>query len=190
MIWVLISTSSPIVGVAIFRDDELLDFSSGEAPRRASGATIAALRSVLENTKTNLFLVDLFVADLGPGSFTGVKVGVTITKTLAYAEAKMAAGFSAFDLISRRSPVAIPSRKGFYLFREPGGAPIEIAESDSRLKEAVGYGVVFDEQIFPSAERAGELFDLLSPVSPMELVPQYVLEPSISQPKKPYGLPE
>lgn len=190
MIWVLISTSSPIVGVAIFRDDELLDSSSGEAPRRASGATIAALRSVLETAKILLSSVDMFVADLGPGSFTGVKVGVTMAKTIAFAEGKMAAGFSAFDMISRHSAAAIPSRKGLYLFREPQGAPTEIPETDTRLKDALGYGNAFAEQVFPSVERGGELFDLIAPVSPMELVPQYVLEPSISQPKKPYGMPE
>jgi tRNA threonylcarbamoyladenosine biosynthesis protein TsaB len=90
VIWVLISTSSPLVSVAVFEDASVLHVLSEEAPMRASGTALRLLEEVLEGIGKEA--VEVWAADLGPGSFTGVKVGVTLAKTLAYAMGKRAAG--------------------------------------------------------------------------------------------------
>jgi len=46
--------------------------------------------------------IDVFVAAKGPGSFTGLRIGISVVKGLAYAMEKPAAGVSSLDGISFR----------------------------------------------------------------------------------------
>lgn len=174
MIWVLISTSSPTVSVAAFDQDRLLASRSEEAPMRASGTALRLLAEVLEEAGVSKETVGLWAADLGPGSFTGVKVGVTLAKTLAFAFGTRAAGFASFDLIDTGS-AGVPSRKGMYLVRDREGID-ELAEDHAR--------VVAANTSRPSAENGAERFSSICSVPPEELMPNYVLEPSISKPKE------
>lgn len=130
---------------------------------------------------------ELFLADLGPGSFTGTRVGVTLAKSLAFAVGGSAAGASSFDLICLESPVVIPSRRGEYFVRAPGEAPYRAHELPPR--PYVGYAPEFakDDLTYPHASQFQVLLRDLVPASPELLVPAYLVEPSISVPKKPYG---
>ncbi len=183
MIWVCIGTSSPVASVALFEGDGLLEGDYRHAPTGASGAALA----ILEEMSVALDEIDLFTADLGPGSFTGVKVGVVLAKTLAYCFKKPTAGFTSFDLIAPDAVAAVPSRKGSCLVRMPGQPPLEVPADDPRLASALGYGPAFGEQTYPLAENAARLFESINAVDAVELVPNYVLEPSISKPKQPFG---
>lgn len=184
MIVVVISTSSSKVSVALFQGEAAIGNAAETAPRAASGAALRLLRKLLEENGLTVRDIDLFVADVGPGSFTGVKVGVTLAKTFAFALGKKCAGISAFDLIGQ-VPVAIPARKGHYFLKT---STIEIVpEDDPRIKSAAGYGPAFcGREQFPDASRAADFIGKLDAVSAEELLPNYILEPSISQPKIPY----
>lgn len=190
MLWAAVGCSSPFAGAAVFRNAELLAGESRHAPHAGSATCLEILKSLLEKLRLELTDVEIFAADVGPGSFTGAKVGVTIAKSLAYALEKKAAALSAFDLICpppNSAPVAIPCRKHNYLLREtPDAPPILVAGDDPRLETAIGYGTIFPDPAYPLPENAAPLYSLLVPVSPELLVPEYVLEPSISRPKKPY----
>ena len=45
--------------------------------------------------------IDLVAVGLGPGSFTGIRVGVTVAKTLAYALKAKIAGISSLEIIAK-----------------------------------------------------------------------------------------
>lgn len=47
----------------------------------------------------------------GPGSFTGLRVGVTTAKALAWAGGARLVGVSAFDLVARRAAHALPGHR-------------------------------------------------------------------------------
>lgn len=138
-----------------------------------------ALLQMLGDIGFSLEDATLCVADLGPGSFTGVKVAVTMAKTLAFALGVKVAGVTAFDLVSAVQSVAIPSRKGEYFLREPGREP-EIVRA--LPTGSIGYGATFDNQQYPLAERctAGVVSKATDPV---DLIPLYIAEPSISKAK-------
>lgn len=172
MKWALISTSSAIVSVAIFDSERLLSERSELAPMRASGTALRILEAALEDAGVNKEEVELWAADVGPGSFTGVKVGVTLAKTLAFAFETRAAGFPSFDLIDV-GPAAVTSRKGMALVRDSEGVD-ELPDDHPRVTKA--------NKDAPSAARGA--FSSIRSVLPEELMPNYVLEPSISKPKK------
>src|SRR5947208_3510108 len=92
----------------------------------------------------------LFLADIGPGSCTGTRVGVTMAKTLAFVAKAKCAGGTAFDLISVDRTVVLPSKKNEWFVRLPGQEPIRT----STLPEGdyVGFGNGIEPETFPNAE--------------------------------------
>jgi len=180
-----VSTSSPVVSLALVREGEVLASRRREASRGSGGVVLDLLSEALRETQVGLESVRLFVADVGPGGFTGVRVGVALAKAWAWSMGCRCAGVSAFDLIAADRTVAIPVRRGLFLVRRPGSAP---ERADQPPQGAFGYGDAFDPQRHPDASRCAELIHLLEPVEPHRLLPAYGAEPSISVPKMPYGL--
>lgn len=172
------STSSPFASVALLSDNgELLDSWQGEAPRNASAACIEQL---LRMTPSNRAITK-FIADIGPGSFTGVRVGVMLAKAMAWTKASPVAGVTSFDLVAPNDLVSLPGRRGEWLVREPG-QPVR----GSFEFEGLGYGTGTDRLDYPNAANVAALFRKLNWVNAMDLLPEYHLAPSISTPKTPY----
>ncbi len=177
---VAFSTSSPFASVAVFDGDGGIVWSGSEhAPQQASGACLR----LLEASGVDLGGVELFAADIGPGSFTGVRVGVVLAKTLAFAHCAKVAGADAFDLVAADRVVVLPSKKGEFFVRVPGESPFRTADLP---EDFVGYGNGLDPARPPSAAGFGPLLANLSAEDPMTFAPAYLIEPSISIPKKPY----
>lgn len=144
----------------------------------------AALVEMTAHICPDLAEVDLYVADCGPGSFIGVRVAVTLAKSLAWANGKQCAAVTSFDLIAPDQVVSFPSRRGEYFIRGLDGS---ISLSPEKPAEAVGFGPDFESPTYPDPARVAALWDRLTHVDPKLLVPNYVLEPSISTPKTPYA---
>ncbi|RYG19685.1 tRNA (adenosine(37)-N6)-threonylcarbamoyltransferase complex dimerization subunit type 1 TsaB [bacterium] len=169
------STSGPLASVALIQPDGELLFAGEEtAQGRAGEACLNLLEQGFKQTGTSLGEVTLFAADLGPGSFTGVRVGIVLAKTFAWGQNAKCAGADAFDLVDPNGPVALPSRRGEWFVRTPGAE----VERTRQQPDTVG---------IPKAKGFARLVERLNPISPYELVPAYLIEPSISTPKKPYS---
>ncbi len=181
------STSSAWSSVAAIDPEKgVLWHGSENAPQGASGACLRLLEGMARESGLQLKDAELFVADLGPGSFTGVRVGVTLAKTFGYLFRRQVAGATSFDLISSKQVVVLPSKKGEFFVRKPGIEPIRQVE----LPEGpfIGFGPGIENQVFPSAARFYDILGQLVAKSAMEFAPEYLIEPSISIPKKPFVL--
>ena len=130
----------------------------------------------------NLAEFDAFAADLGPGSFTGVRVGIVLAKTFAYLHGKPCIGADAFDLIDATRTVAFPSKRGEFFVRRIG---TQIERTTEVPDKAIGFGFEGGDS-YPHAGGFAQI-DSLELVTPEEFAPRYLLEPSISTPKKPYA---
>lgn len=175
---VAFSTSSPFASVAILSPEGLLASAwQGDARRNASEA---CLRHMSENG-LDLASVSGYIADIGPGSFTGVRVAVMLAKALGWAHGVRVAGIDSFDLIRPNDIVSLPGRRGEWLVREPGQNVRVEAEFSG-----YGYGTGAPRTDYPDASKVVEVFDKLHWLHAMELLPNYHLAPSISTPKAPY----
>ncbi len=188
--FLVLSTSSPRVAVGVIGEDnsgqlQMLSKEGAFVERNAEEATFLLLHEALDKAGARLEDLVGIVADVGPGSFTGVRVGVTIAKTLAWAKGLPVAGVRSFALISE-PPVAVPSRKGRYLALHTTGEVEEVEDETVRTVAAAGYGSAFPDPLYPDPERVLLHWSDLRWAQPEELVPEYVLEPGISKPKVPY----
>lgn len=104
MVVVGIDASGPMSSVALIRDDELLAEERLEEGARPSREVLPALDRVMTMTGLSMESVDGLAAVRGPGSFTGLRVGLATARGLAMAAGKPAVGFSALDLLARQAP--------------------------------------------------------------------------------------
>lgn len=181
------STSSPWASVAAIDETGQVQWQGKTlAPQSASSACMALLEKMKAEAGYASADFATFAADIGPGSFTGVRVGVVLAKTFAFLYNGHVLGATAFELISAHQTVVLPSKRGEYFVKPPK----EDAHRTEVLPDGVvGYGGDVRDPVFPEAARLGAILPGLTPQDPFSFAPDYLIEPSISLPKRPYAGP-
>jgi tRNA threonylcarbamoyladenosine biosynthesis protein TsaB len=123
------------------------------------------------------------IADVGPGSFIGVRVATTLAKSMAFALEVPVYAVSSFDWIAHDQTVVFPSKRGEWFVRRVGEAPFRTEVLPT--EPLTGFGPGIEPEQFPSASRLSKIE--LTASDPFSLVPSYFIEPSISTPKKKMG---
>jgi len=97
MLIVALDTSSPAGSFAVLRDQAILACreSSGDEPYSAS--VLRDAKELLRTVRISLQEIDLFAVDAGPGSFTGLRVGLTMAKAWAEVCRKPIVGVSGLE---------------------------------------------------------------------------------------------
>lgn len=75
-----ITTSSPICGVAILKDGKLEKEINLNNGLTHSETLMPTIKQILNQTNMNLTDIDLVACDIGPGSFTGIRIGISTVK--------------------------------------------------------------------------------------------------------------
>ena len=65
---------------------------------------IPAIRDLLAEAGLSVADLDGVAVGLGPGSYTGLRIGITAAKTLAYAIGKPLAGLDSHEIVARNAP--------------------------------------------------------------------------------------
>jgi tRNA threonylcarbamoyladenosine biosynthesis protein TsaB len=87
-------TSGPSVSVALWTDGRLLGMMTQNVGLTHSVTFLPLIERLLQACKRSIAEVDLFAATVGPGSFTGIRIGISAVKAMAYAAKKPAIGVS------------------------------------------------------------------------------------------------
>lgn len=83
MISLVMDTSNSYLAVGLYQDDVCLEAFQEKGSRRQSEKAIPTLKEVLDRHHIALKDVNEMIITSGPGSYTGVRVAMTIAKTLA-----------------------------------------------------------------------------------------------------------
>lgn len=109
-----LDTSTPTTTCALLEDETVVWEKSIDPPRKAGDVLPGALGDLTE--------VQGIAVGLGPGSFTGLRVGLAAAKALAYARRLPVAGASSLQALALEEPglvyAATEARKG-ELFVQP-----------------------------------------------------------------------
>ena len=101
MITLALDTSARGGSCAVLRDDLLLADLVGDRSRSQGERLPAELMAVLDRAAVPLARVDVFAVAVGPGSFTGVRVGIATMQGLALAAGRPLVGVSVLDALAR-----------------------------------------------------------------------------------------
>lgn len=106
-----LSTAEQGASMALFENDQPVCTAFWSSRQTHSKRLMAMVEQMLDHqAQVELAEIDGFIAARGPGSFTGLRIGLSVVKGLAYAASKPAMGVSSLDGIAYRfafSPVPV-----------------------------------------------------------------------------------
>lgn len=131
MVTLALDTTSEQGGVAIYQDSDCLALVANQGPPKMYSITVFEMvHNLLLQAKLQLKDVGLFTVACGPGSFTGIRVGIATTQAWARALGRPVCGVSILEaLVETANPAeewAVPildaHRGEFYIgcFRSTG----------------------------------------------------------------------
>jgi tRNA threonylcarbamoyladenosine biosynthesis protein TsaB len=95
-----IDTSTSCGSVGLIDDREVISDYLLNIPVTHSERLLGAIEFVLREARWPIGNIDGWAISLGPGSFTGLRIGVSTMKGLAYATGKPVAGVSILDVLA------------------------------------------------------------------------------------------
>src|SRR5688572_5563575 len=104
-----VETATMSGSVAVSRGDEILGVVMGDASISHSNTLLADVDKLLNETKTILPEIDLFAVATGPGSFTGLRIGIATTKALAATLDRPTAGIPTLEAVALSGGVSAES---------------------------------------------------------------------------------
>ncbi len=100
MISLFLDTASHNMIVGIYKDTDELYFSIEENNNQLSEKLLPAIKRAFENVDLSLADINRIYVVNGPGSFTGVRIGVAVAKTIAWALKKEIIPISELELMA------------------------------------------------------------------------------------------
>lgn len=91
-----IDTSGNHLTVLLIKGEEVYESHVNNAFCKHSVTLMPEIEKILLKTDTKLSDIDVFCASVGPGSFTGIRIGVSTVKALAYSCKKKVLGVTSF----------------------------------------------------------------------------------------------
>ena len=78
-----VDTSAVCASFAVTEDEKILSVAQTNASLTHSRTLLPMIDSVLKNSETDIGSIDFFACSAGPGSFTGIRIGIAAIKGLA-----------------------------------------------------------------------------------------------------------
>ena len=144
-----IETATSVCSVALARNGQLLGLRESNTKNSHSSVLTLFMDEVLKSADVELADIDAIAVSEGPGSYTGLRIGVASAKGLCYALEKPLIGVStlqsmAFGMMNSVSEV-------------PGTNTLYCPMIDARRMEV--YSAIFDEHLREIREIRAEIID-------------------------------
>lgn len=100
MISLLIDTSYKSLFVGIVDDNKLVDQICIMAEANFSEKLVPTIKEIVDKNNISLEKIDKLFVTVGPGSFTGIRIGLAVCKTLAFALHKRIIPISSLEFMA------------------------------------------------------------------------------------------
>ncbi len=133
-----IETATRQMGVAVIEGDEVIASFELLADYPHAVELPDAVKRVLQAAKLTLDQLEGFIVDIGPGSFTGLRIGMAFVKAMAYVSKKPVVAVASLDVLASglsyaMLPICIlldAKQKNVYAALYDGKGPIAKRQSD------------------------------------------------------------
>jgi len=110
-----VDTSSFMCSVSIFENSNLINSNSTEVKKSHSKLLITLIDKSLRDSNFKLSEIDAFAVSKGPGSYTGLRIGVSTIKGLCYSLNKPLISVNTLEIISKHALNFINDIDDFFL---------------------------------------------------------------------------
>ena len=118
MISLFLNTASNYLNLVLYKEEKDIDSIYLKLDKDLSKESLPKLKEILDRNNLNPSDIDEIICVRGPGSFTGLRIGVTIAKIYAYFLNKNLYSVSTLDVLatSAKCDIIVPlidARRGF-----------------------------------------------------------------------------
>ena len=175
-----LETSARVGSVALFEDDRLVAYETFAHGLQNAARLLPLIDELCKTHGLGPKDIGLVAVSIGPGSFTGLRIGVTLAKTLCYATGAKLVAVPSLAVIAANAPAdagyimpVLDARRGqvFAAVYQRGEGPKLKAESGKRKRESeVGSSEISNGPL-AIGDGQGARGDLLTEHLPAELSP-------------------
>ena len=110
-----VDTSSFICSVSVFENLSLISSNSTEVEKSHSKLIIQLIDQSLKDANIKINEVDAFAVSMGPGSYTGLRIGVSTIKGLCYSLEKPLISINTLEILSKSALNHINNYNDFFI---------------------------------------------------------------------------
>ena len=109
---ILIETSTALCSAAIAENGAITAYRESSAPKAHASLTAVFIQEMLQERGLTLAECDAVCVSMGPGSYTGLRVGVSTAKGLCFGAGKPLIAVGTLDTLVAQALNAIPDENG------------------------------------------------------------------------------
>ena len=100
MMILAVETTAAVASAALLKDGVLVAEREANAGKKHAETLLPLIDALLEENGVTIKQIDLFAVDVGPGSFTGVRIGVSLVNALAFAAGKQVVAIDSLETLA------------------------------------------------------------------------------------------
>jgi tRNA threonylcarbamoyladenosine biosynthesis protein TsaB len=108
MLTLALDTTTRNGSAALARDGVVIEQAASDPDRPPAARLPLDLRALLDRHGLRLADVDLFAVATGPGSFTGLRIGIATVQGLAFVHGRRVVGVPALDALAHLASIGLP----------------------------------------------------------------------------------
>ena len=105
---ILIETSTALCSAALAEDGVITAYRESSAPKAHASLTAVFIQEMLEEKGLTIADCDAVCVSKGPGSYTGLRVGVSTAKGLCFGSGKPLIAIGTLDILTAQAQEASP----------------------------------------------------------------------------------
>ena len=109
---ILIETSTALCSAALVENGEITDYKESSAPKAHASLTAVFIQEMLAAKGLAICDCDAVCVSKGPGSYTGLRVGVSTAKGICFGSGKPLLAVGTLDTLVAQADVVIPDLTG------------------------------------------------------------------------------